>query len=464
MPVPSNQVFVNGSQTPVSGDQLNSMIQGVANVAALRSFTGTNSQMIWLLGTATTNDGGQSMYYYNSSSTASDNGGSVIAPSGSTQGRWIQTTPFVAPGTFGFEESTIAGNQSLTSASTGLFFVATGNLNITLPLTTGLTNKFNIAVFAQGGTVTLVPNAADQIDAGGIGNDLVIQQGSSLFLSTDAEGNWWTFFNQTRTVLSQTLNLYVSPTGSDANNGLSAGAPFQTLQHAWNVLESGYDVNGQSVNINMADGTYTSGVNVGGKLVGQQSMLSGGGNVPNVRFLGDTSTPANCIINVGTGNCFNVSGGGLVRIDGMTLIASSTSSLQGLALFSFNNGYIYVGASVVFGACGNGHMTCTGQAVIAAVNNYTISGGAPTHASSGACSLILIGTVTVTLTGTPAFSTCFAIATTVSTVEVLATFSGSATGVRYIASFNGVVYVNGAGATYLPGNSGGSTSNGGQYG
>jgi hypothetical protein len=37
----------------------------------------------------------------------------------------------------------------------------------------------------------------------------------------------------TRMRLQANLTLFVNPTGSDTNNGLTLGTPFQTLQHAW---------------------------------------------------------------------------------------------------------------------------------------------------------------------------------------------------------------------------------------
>ena len=43
------------------------------------------------------------------------------------------------------------------------------------------------------------------------------------------------------------------------------------------------------------------------------------------------------------------------------------------------------------------------------------------------------------------------------------TFSGSATGKRFEATVNGVIYSSGAGASYLPGNAAGTTATGGQY-
>jgi hypothetical protein len=43
------------------------------------------------------------------------------------------------------------------------------------------------------------------------------------------------------------------------------------------------------------------------------------------------------------------------------------------------------------------------------------------------------------------------------------TFSGNATGARYSALLNGVLYTGGGGANYFPGNAAGSTGSGGQY-
>ena len=45
------------------------------------------------------------------------------------------------------------------------------------------------------------------------------------------------------------------------------------------------------------------------------------------------------------------------------------------------------------------------------------------------------------------------------------TFTNGATvtGTRYSVTNNGVVFTNGGGATYLPGNAAGSSANGGQY-
>jgi hypothetical protein len=66
----------------------------------------------------------------------------------------------------------------------------------------------------------------------------------------------------------------------------------------------------------------------------------------------------------------------------------------------------------------------------------------------------------LTLINSPAFSQAFVRATRLSLIDATFwTFSGSATGPRYIADTNGVIFASQA----FPGNSAGYTSSGGQY-
>ena len=117
-----------------------------------------------------------------------------------------------------------------------------------------------------------------------------------------------------------------------------------------------------------------------------------------------------------------------------------------------------------FGACATSHIWAESGSVIAADGNYTISGSTTRHVfSTLAGTISLPNTIMVTLTGTPAFSTAFAVASSLGAMLIQSTFSGSATGVRYVISSNSVVNTGGGGASFLPGNSAGSTATGGQY-
>ena len=72
--------------------------------------------------------------------------------------------------------------------------------------------------------------------------------------------------------------------------------------------------------------------------------------------------------------------------------------------------------------------------------------------------------LTVTVTGTPAFANAFCAAYVLGLAyPAFYTFSGSATGKRYEATTNGVISTGGAAPTYFPGNVAGTTGSGGQY-
>jgi len=90
-------------------------------------------------------------------------------------------------------------------------------------------------------------------------------------------------------------------------------------------------------------------------------------------------------------------------------------------------------------------------------------GGAAQHWNAFTSSLIDADGITITLTGTPAFSSQFAAAFSLSNISAQAmTFVGSATGSRYVATGNANINV--GGVNYFPGNAVGSVSSGGNYG
>src|ERR1022692_4118352 len=57
-----------------------------------------------------------------------------------------------------------------------------------------------------------------------------------LHLSVTQNAAGWTVV----TPSSDTIKIYVSPTGSDSNNGLSSGFPVKTLNHAASLVRTGY--------------------------------------------------------------------------------------------------------------------------------------------------------------------------------------------------------------------------------
>jgi hypothetical protein len=90
-----------------------------------------------------------------------------------------------------FTEASISTGQTLAAGSTNTVFVCTAALIMTLPLTTTLTQKFVVIVFAQGGAVTLTPQSSDAIEGGSAGANFVVPMGTTVMLVTDINGNWW---------------------------------------------------------------------------------------------------------------------------------------------------------------------------------------------------------------------------------------------------------------------------------
>lgn len=250
-----------------------------------------------------------------------------------------------------------------------------------------------------------------------------------------------------RELLTAARTYYVRTDGSDSNDGFanSSTGAFRTIQKAIDVVGA-LDSSIYGITISIAAGTYApfttkDPVGFGGVSVVGASMSS-------------------VTISTSSGPCITVpTGSQKYYVTGLRLTSTDTGP-AGDAI-SVGIGASINGGVLDFGPCGNFHINCSGTAIF---SSYTVSGSARVHwyASNGA-KLVCAG-YTITLTGTPAFSIAFAYGDCLSLLRVNAnTFVGTATGVRFAVSLNSAIYVNGAGASYLPGSAAGSTASGGQY-
>ena len=256
------------------------------------------------------------------------------------------------------------------------------------------------------------------------------------------------FKGQFREKLSADRTYYVRTDGSDSNNGLAntSGGAFLTIQKAIDVATS-FDTGGNTITINVGDGTYSAGATL-------KPYLGGGV----IALIGNATTPANCTISVSSGNAIYGSDVGRWVIGGFALVASA-----GTCIYARGLTQVEISSPMRYGASSR-HLFSFLGAEISVAANWAIVGGAGQHMHSSYGGRIFAISLTCTLTGTPAFSQAFAYAQDIGSIQVLSvTFSGAATGVRYVAIGNGVVQTGAAGATYLPGNASGSTVNGGQY-
>lgn len=244
-----------------------------------------------------------------------------------------------------------------------------------------------------------------------------------------------------REVLTANRTYYVRTDGNDSNTGLSntSGGAFATIQKAIDTV-AGLDLSVYDVLISVGAGTYTA--------TNQLKRLTGAGTAT-IQGAGSST-----VISVTGNNCFYGSGVTQWVLSNMKL--TTTTSGNGIYLTG-GGGASFSG--IEFGAMPNGsyHMYAHGGSMIQAAGNYSITGGASAHMLTIWSGHIIVVGSTVTLTGTPAFGTAFAQCSRQGKIEANGnTYSGSATGARYLVDEQGLIFTNGGGANYFPGNSAGS--------
>jgi hypothetical protein len=249
-----------------------------------------------------------------------------------------------------------------------------------------------------------------------------------------------------REKLDANRTYYVRTDGNDNNSGLvnSAGGAWLTGQHAVDVIRKSLDLGGFGAIIQFAAGTY-GGITVVGPWTGGGTVL----------LVGDITTPANIV-----SDAMSVSGGGQLSLAGFKIVTA-----QNFGLAIFEEAVLTIAGKMEYGAAVTSHLyTRDGGRIINFGNAYTISAGAAAHMFADRGSGISMAGLTATLTGTPAFSVGFAIASECGTLLANGnTYTGAATGPRYVAQANGTIQTVGGGANYFPGNAAGTTATGGQY-
>ena len=257
----------------------------------------------------------------------------------------------------------------------------------------------------------------------------------------------------TRSALTNATSFYVNgSTGNDSNAG-TVGAPWLTIDHAVSTLLNNYDFRGFTATLNLADGTYTSGLSVG------RADLTGP-----LTINGNSGTPSNVVISTTNGNAFYSIGRSPFPLTVQNLKVQTTTSGWGF--------YADVGANfnlinIVFGACATGCMNAANQSLITLQGGITISGNCGMVVQTSAQGQFNANSETITTSGTPAWATRFALATNGSYQNWLGvTFAGSGATVHYFSSLQNSIIDTGTGNSALfPGstNDPTPTASGGLY-
>jgi hypothetical protein len=257
-------------------------------------------------------------------------------------------------------------------------------------------------------------------------------------------------------VLTGTLDLFVAPPpfGSDTlNNGLSSATPFATISHALYIASTRYNINGFSVHINLAGGTYNDSTTFSGSLFGSTSLnpllLNATGPVV-INAVGGWIALLNGA-NVGIASSpggswtLNMSPGPAGALNS-TIATSTGSTLTVGNGVSF--GDLFVGGTHAFSSVGS---------TIQFVSSYNINftSGDSHWLCHPTSQIVAAPGITVNSIGVPVFSNGFAHVydcAAVNCANVL--FSGPCIGPQYILDTNGVINTQGT-LSGLPGSTAG---------
>jgi Phage tail-collar fibre protein len=177
-----------------------------------------------------------------------------------------------------------------------------------------------------------------------------------------------------RVRLQAPLNLFVAPAplGNDANDGLSLATPFLHPQTAWNYIVNNIDANGNSIQINMADGDYNSGIFAATMPLG---------SVLGLNIVGNYTTPSNCRVTVNSGDCFSFINGSSTQVDSMKLSATIIGGdyVGGGCAFGSAGGSTIYFRNIEFAYCISAHIDAEGGTVTSLGRNYSIVGNSNYH-------------------------------------------------------------------------------------
>jgi hypothetical protein len=251
---------------------------------------------------------------------------------------------------------------------------------------------------------------------------------------------------QQRYRLSAPLTLFVdSVNGNDSNTG-AQGSPFKTINRAVYFVTYQIDQGGQQVTLQLAPGTYDPAwINTPGSL--GQIVIQGDGLNPRGYLLKNTNGPA-CV----------AQGGARLHFQGVSFEAGGPDqdyTVWGVGIETVQ-GSVVTFMDVAFGPCSHGHIWSSSAAYCSIADlglSYTIYGGGGLyHIASAAGGISNIARAHVTVQNNPHFTQGFAQAGECGIVQAWScTFTGTATGARFLVSTCSIVQTAGGGLNYLPG-------------
>lgn len=248
-----------------------------------------------------------------------------------------------------------------------------------------------------------------------------------------------------RTYLNATQTLWVVSGGSDSNNCVTFATGCATLQGAVNKAYQLYDTgSASSFTISLQNATtYTGSTVVTGQLLGGAPLtIAGSGGAATLSAV--------------SGVVLQVTNGANVTLRNLTF--TSTGSGIPPCLSSAAGSYLAFSTGLTFGQCIGPQIESKLGSVVISNNPYTISGGGDSHLHIHENSQIVFDNITITCTGSPAYTSYFVGVGNGFFEAIGQTYSGcgTVTGPRFTANRLGAIRTDAYSATYFPGNSAGT--------
>ncbi|WP_316191601.1 MULTISPECIES: hypothetical protein [unclassified Bradyrhizobium] len=231
-------------------------------------------------------------------------------------------------------------------------------------------------------TVKVTNSGPSWLTLNGLGEKQIVRADGSALSFADMiggslqafgwDGNRWQLLWMQRQpgapiYLQAAQDYYVSNSGSDANDGLTAGTAWATLQHAMNFITR-FNLNGFNISIHVANGTYAAL---------RCQMMAGSGFV---FWIGNHANPQSCVVaGVNVTAISVVNCGQAHQFDGFSVTAGG--SFGGSGAQDGMNGVQVSGAGTSttltnfnWGTCNGSHLGVSQAAVVTYAGAMSVSG------------------------------------------------------------------------------------------
>ena len=289
-------------------------------------------------------------------------------------------------------------------------------------------------------------------------------------------------FKDTRIKLDSNFALYVSPSGNDSNSGLTTGSSLATIQRAWDILKTKYDLNGFQAYILLQSGSYNQQLSVYGSLVGQNLAViiqpwPGDAGLVDWYWQPPDANP--------NGNLITCVGAWIALVGNIKLSrfnspngTGPTDGSSGWCIACQQNGNVII-QYIEFASAPAGHMVANYGGQITISGPYSISAGTGTNTIGGRHilagdngTIVTNASFAITLKGANMYFDIFAVATWLGTIiynSNAVSFAygpgASVQGTRFVVNYNSGIRISSNNLDYFPGSIAGytDTSTGGRY-